>query len=124
MDYRTLLIQLVALAVMYLLLHNDNVAILKALSRECKGAQAPSPVHESMSDEDKAIADAIFGSIAAPLFARQSVPPQSAHVEEVKEEEASRPVEAANDSPRASAESAVRRQTPKKQGTSVDVPDT
>lgn len=82
MNYRILLIQLAALTLLYVLLHNDCMAILKA----CTKGSPPKPCDDHINEEEKAIADAIFGSIGAPLFARTPHAMNRAHVEEVPDE--------------------------------------
>lgn len=124
MVYRILLIQLAALLLLYFMLHSDNVAILKA----CTAKKAPDEgLPDQMTEQDKVIADAIFGSIAAPLFSR---PRGTARVEEVTEnakggaqDGATRPTRA--ESPAASQTTAganVRKRNTKRAAADIDVP--
>jgi hypothetical protein len=128
MDYRTLLIQIAALAFVYVLLHNDCMAILKACSQGRAPKDPGDDHHDHMTEDDKAIADAIFGSIAAPLFARPVSSPsgrKSAHVEEVPDDKQETPKEGpTSDSPGASldtAGSAVRRRSSKRADSVADI---
>jgi hypothetical protein len=123
MDYRTILIELGALLLLYYLLHSDNMAILNACENEKESCNPHAKDPDHMTEEDRVIADAIFGSIAAPLFSakmgasQRASPRASAHVEEVPEEKAESP-----NASQTTGASAVRRRTPKKATT--DVPTT
>lgn len=136
MDYRTLFIQLAAMLLLYVLLHKDNMDILNACmtrKAECSQARASD---DDLTEDERVIADAIFGSMAAPLFSakvggERFKPQKSARVEEVPEQPADQKgnntgltVNPPADSPNASqttAGSTVRRRTPKKTA-SIDVP--
>lgn len=134
MDYRTLVIQLAALALVYVLLHNDCMAILKACTRGQSQGQSHKESHrvdDHITEDDKAIADAIFGSIAGPLFgqplnpmtspnSRKSTP--SAHVEEVPDDKPETPQPApTSDASLNTAGSAVRRRPSKRADIVADI---
>lgn len=113
MDYRVLFIELAALLLVYYLLHSDNMAILDACMDRKESSHA-----NHMTEEDRVMADAIFGSIAAPLFSAKMGAQKPTHtVEEVEP----KPEESPGAS-QTTAASAVRRRTPKKAAT--DVPTT